>query len=74
VAPTDSELKDALALYETARSEFESSTKAITQQLTDNRLPTDAEIRLEEEARAKVVTARRRVLLAFAIRKHNGPT
>jgi hypothetical protein len=68
----DGELMAALAGYEAARAAFQPLTDRLTDHLIAGELPTDGEIRAEEQARTLVVTARRRVLAAFAARSPEG--
>jgi hypothetical protein len=52
--------EEAVVLFETAKAEFESLAAAIAAQIAAGTLPSNAALLEEEQARAKLATARRR--------------
>jgi hypothetical protein len=52
--------EEAVVLYEMAKAEFESLAGAIAAQLAAGAIPSNADLLKEEQARAKLATARRR--------------
>jgi hypothetical protein len=68
VTNRDNELDEAIVGYEVARLTFRSVANAISHRLAAGRLPTDNEAIAEEEARAAIAAARRRLLAAFAVK------
>jgi hypothetical protein len=64
----DDDLQDALMCYEVARLTYRSLANAIAHRLAAGEPPTESEVLAEEESISAIVTARRRVLAAFARR------
>jgi hypothetical protein len=66
-------LRDAISKYELARAAFDEITAVITERIRAGQQPTTAELRSEDELRARVVIARRSAQTWFAIQTHYAP-